>query len=137
MGGRTTLQPTWGATQLQDGQKLNTPDTLIFQGQAPVVLVQAASIPIDAEAGTLFELTATTNAAIALANPTGTPRKSQLLTLIIFNTSGGAMGAVTLGTDFDQVNLTEPADTMHRAYSFQWDGTKWRFLFQTAADVAN
>ncbi len=137
MGGRTTLQPTWQATQLQSGQKLTTPDTLIFESQPPVVLVQAATVTPDADAGTLFELTATTNAAITIGNPTGTPRNNQLLTLIVFNTSGGAMGAITLDTDFDQVNLTEPADTTHRAYQFQWDGAKWRFLVQTAADVAN
>lgn len=137
MSGRTELQPTWSASQLQSGQLLETPDTLRFQSLPLVTLVQAATVTPDADLGSLFELSATTNAAIAVASPTGTPKNGQLLTLIVFNVSGGAMGAISLGADFDQVNLTEPADTTHRAYQFQWDGTKWRFLVQTGADVPN
>jgi hypothetical protein len=101
------------------------------------VLTQAVTITPDADAGEQFELTLTTNAAFTLASPTGTPRNGQLFTLTIFNTIGGAAGAMTLGADFDQAVPVLPATNTHRSYGFQWDGTKWRFLWEGDQDVAN
>lgn len=109
-------------------------------GVAPIALVQAATVVIDASLGNDFFLPLTTNAAFILGNPSNPPPtgQEQTIRITVSNTVGGAHGAGTLGTLYKTSgNIPAIADTFNRTFAYRWNGTNWVEIFQTAADVAN
>lgn len=96
----------------------------------------SASITPNLRFGNTLRYTVNNTSAFTFNAPTnavkGTP-----LSIILKNTSGGAMGAITWNAVFKVPTLTLPATGFNRTYDFVYDGTNWIFLRQTAADVPN
>lgn len=92
----------------------------------------------------LFVITATTNAAFELQIPVMTDGDPGLITpgqvfwVLIKNTSGGAMGAVTFRSEFKSSGaFTTPATGKSRSLTYYYDGTNAIELSRSSADVPN
>lgn len=109
--------------------------------QIITTLTYATSIAIDASLGNAFVVSITDGVAFAIAAPTNPPATgyAQVITITFRNTSGGAAGAGTFNAIYKMVSntLAVIATGTSRTYAFQWNGTNWVQLWQTAADVAN
>jgi hypothetical protein len=92
---------------------------------------------IDASTGWQFEYTVTDATAFTIANPTN-PTTFGILNIVVFNNSGGAMGAITWGGNFHLAGgtFTNPATGKSRAISFQWvAGLGYIEISRSSADV--
>lgn len=95
---------------------------------------------IDASLGNAFVMTITDAVAFVFAAPTNPPPTgfSQVITITIRNASGGAHGAGTFDAVFlSTAGVPAIADGNSRTMAFQWDGTNWVELWESAADVPN
>lgn len=113
---------------------------------APVAAVNpgGGSITFQVNLNSAFNVTATTNTAFTVQPPQissnampATGRTGQRILITIRNTSGGAMGAITWNAVFKLSTFTNPANGNSRSIEFEWNGTNWIMLWQTAADVPN
>lgn len=93
---------------------------------------------------TVFVVTASTNTAFQLqiSVPTdsdkGRMEPGTVFWIVVKNTSGGAMGAVTFDTIFKTSgSFTTPANGNSRAICFYYDGTNAFEVHRSSADVAN
>lgn len=100
------------------------------------VLTYGTTVVTPAGQGNLFSLTVTDGVAFAMSAPTN-PSTGQMLTYVIRNTSGGAVGAITWNAVFKMAAFTTPATANNRSITFVYDGTNWVELYKTAADVGN
>lgn len=92
----------------------------------------AQTVTPSAQSGCLI-IDATTNDAFTVNAPTGTAGPGQRLTVIIANTSGGAMGAVTFAAAYFQpAAYTEPANGARNVITLVFDGTAWNFASVSA-----
>lgn len=107
-----------------------SPTRLILAAKR-ITVAYSAAMTLDTSSGNEFDITATNNTAFSVvtSNDTG---DGQLMLLMIRNTSGGALGALTLGGVFKSANTTQPANGFSRARMFRNNGTNW---VQVAADV--
>ena len=98
-----------------------------------------ASVAIDASLGNIFTVTATNGVAFTVANPTSATNgvSSQRITIMIRNTSGGVLGAVTWDTLYKLSAWTSPATANSRSIDFVYDGTNWVEISRTPSDVPN
>lgn len=97
-----------------------------------------ASVPISAGSGEMFVITATDGVAFTVANPTGALGSGQFITIRIKNTSGGALGALTWGTNYRVgAAWTQPADGFSRAITFCVQSGLFVEVSRSSADVAN
>ena len=103
---------------------------------ARVTVTYSASMTLDASLGNVFEITVTDGVAFTINAPTN-PVTGQFLTVKIYNTSGGALGAATWNAVFKMNAWTQPADTFNRAICFHYNGTNWTEDFRSAADITN
>jgi hypothetical protein len=131
--------------ELYGGLTLNGP---LIQGGGgaatyllPTPLVFGANVAINAATGNNFVLTMTSNAVFAINAPTNPPGATfgQRLSIMFRNASGGAAGAGTFDVIYKMVSntLAVIANGFSRTYEFEWNGTNWVEVFETAADVAN
>lgn len=95
-----------------------------------------ASVAINAALGNAFAVTVTDANAFTIANPTagGT---GQVITVMLRNASGGAMGVVTWGTSYKLAAWTNPANGQSRSVSFLYDGSNWVEISRTPNDAPN
>jgi len=108
----------------------------------PVVLALAygttvtPDMGVGAPEGQTFTLTVTDQVAYTLANPLNL-RAGQTLTLIILNSGGGAMGAVTPGSAYHTAGaMALPANTKRQVYRFfALDAVTLIELSRSAADI--
>jgi hypothetical protein len=102
----------------------------------PVTLTYGPSIPVTLLGGTLLTVTVTDAVAFVFANPTGSLSPGALVVLLIRNTSGGAHGAGTFGTNY-RVAAAVPAiaTANSRAILFEWTGALMVELVRGATDV--
>lgn len=100
--------------------------------------VFAASVVINAALGNLFIITATTNAAFTIALPTN-PSIGQEISIMLVNTSGGALGAITTPAGYHLVAaFPSPADTKNQTVTLRCiSAGVWREVSRTGGDVAN
>jgi hypothetical protein len=83
-------------------------------------------------------ITATNNTAFTVNAPTGFVQDGARLTIVIRNTSGGALGAATFAAAYKKgAAWTQPANGFSRSIDFVYDGTNWIEYGRTAADVSN
>lgn len=83
-------------------------------------------------------ITATNNTAFTINAPVNGPSSlGGKLTLIIRNTSGGALGVVTWNVIYKMSTWTSPATANSRSIAFDWDGTNWVQSSQTGVDIPN
>ncbi len=97
------------ATASADGQSLTADVTISAAGavqlntggfrQVLVTPTYGASVAINLSLGSLFKIVVTDASAFTVANPTGTG-DGTLYTIMIVNTSGGAHGTITWGTQY-------------------------------------
>lgn len=102
---------------------------------APVTLVDAATITPNGGDGTIFELTAASDAIRAFALPTNM-EDGQPFQITLKNTSGGALTQTTFAAGYHGT-MTLPATGKQRTYQFYFDdsSTLAYQTVQTAADV--
>jgi len=112
--------------------------------QRPVVLTYGPIIQVPLLGGTLLQVTVTDAVAFLFANPAGALAPGALVLLRIINTSGGAHGAGTFGTNYRVVGAAIPAiaTAFSRTLGFMWTGITGAGagmveVFRTAADVPN
>lgn len=110
-----------------------------FLGSTSTALVFGAAVPVNLNAGSVFTLTLTSNAAFQFSNPTGTTRPAgSIVVVLIRNASGGAHGAGTFDTLYKvAANVPAIANGFSRAIVFLWDGTNMVELVRGATDVPN
>ena len=89
-------------------------------------------------------MTATNNTAFTVNVPSETlnryvkPGVGAQMTLVIRNTSGGALGVATWAAGYKMgAAWTQPANAFSRSIQFQYNGTNWVEVSRSAADVAN
>lgn len=81
------------------------------------VLTYGTTVNTDASLNDIFVVNATNGTAFTIANPTNAADK--VITYIIMNSSGGAMGAITWGGDFKLAGaFTNPGNGFLRTISF-------------------
>lgn len=96
-----------------------------------------ATVAIDAAQGNLFRITATNNVGFTVSNPTNAAT-GKVLTVMVRNTSGGALGVLTWDTLYKLgAAWSQPATGFSRSINFEYDGANWVETTRGAADVAN
>lgn len=95
------------------------------------------NVPINAAAGTMFNVDVTSTSAFTINSPTNPGANGQQLTICVKNTSGGALLGVTWGSGYKLAAWTSPANGFSRSISFFYDGTNWIEYSRTTADVPN
>lgn len=100
-------------------------------------LTYASSVTWAGENAELATLVVTDGNAFTIGSPS-TFYAGRKATYKIVNSSGGAMGTITWGTGQFQLAgaFTNPANTMARTITFQYDGSKWVEISRSAADMA-
>lgn len=104
----------------------------------PVAPTYGATVTIDCKLGAFFIITVTDGVDFTISNPIGDVA-GITINIMVRNTSGGAMGAVTLGSDYNiGAAFAAPATGKSRTYQFYCeDAINWTEIGRTAADVAN
>jgi hypothetical protein len=110
--------------------------------EARVALTYSASVTPDAAKGNHFELIITNGSALTINAPTnaasGSPAEGQVITLQLFNTSGGAHGTVTMDAVFHTTAAIPAIATgFNRTFTFKMRLGVWYEVSRSAADVAN
>lgn len=109
--------------------------------EAAAVIVYGAVFAPNFQAGNYQVVTMTDGVAFAIGAPTNPPETGKVarLSITFRNASGGAAGAGTFDAIYKMVSntLAVIANGFSRTYEFQWDGTNWIEVFETAADVPN
>ena len=91
----------------------------------------------DLRNGDWVRITASGGGAFTINAPKG-GYVGQVIDLTIRNTSGGALGALTLNAAYKvSAVFPPPANGYSRTVRFRYDGTNWVEVGRTAADVAN
>lgn len=103
-----------------------------------VVVPYSASMTFDLGTGNSFDITATNGTAFTINSPNNAADGNQF-TVVIRNTSGGALGAITFGASFKLAGaFVAPATGNQRSVRFEVDGGGIAHeVFRTAADVPN
>lgn len=83
-----------------------------------------------------FVITATNATAFTINSPTSAI-KGKRITVVIRNTSGGALGVVTWNAVFKLSTWTQPANGNSRSIDYRFDGSNWIQIGQTGVDVPN
>lgn len=97
----------------------------------------SASVTINAFLGNTFIISANNGTAFTINAPTN-PSSGQVITVIIRNTSGGALGVATWDAVFKMAaGWTQPGNGFSRSITLVYNGTNWVEIIRSAADVAN
>jgi hypothetical protein len=99
-------------------------------------LTYGTSIKVAGELDRVALLEVTNAVAFTIENPTR-PREGAQIVLDIYNNSGGVMGAITWGSEYQLAGaMTNPANTKHRLIAFyRAKDAKWRELYRSVADI--
>lgn len=103
----------------------------------PHALTYGATIATDASLSNDYTIDVTNGTAFTISNPTSTST-GQRLTYSIKNNSGGAMGAITWGSEFKLAGaFTNPANGNRRTITFcRETATEWVERARSMADIA-
>jgi hypothetical protein len=124
------LQQSSGLAQI--GNRIVQTGALGFYLEYPTY---GTTIAINASASNNFVIIVTNSTGFTIANPTNS--SSQYISIKITNTSGGAMGTVTWGSNYRLSAWTNPANTYSRTIDFVYNGAVWVEKSRTPADVPN
>jgi hypothetical protein len=118
-----------------DGWVIN--QNAVFQPQNELALLPySPAISIDAAFGHIFQINADNGTAFTINTPSN-PTAGQTIKLLIRNTSGGALGAITWGAGYKKSAFTAPAPNNSRSISFVYDGASWIETDKSGVDVPN
>jgi hypothetical protein len=135
----TSSVVTWATTWTHIFQDVTVLGTLTIsgaQGTLQTATITGAGItvtPLPTDSVVL--ITATNNAAFTVAVPSGTPAVGQRFVVIIHNSVGAAMGAVTFAAAYFFSAFTSPANGARRAVEFEFDGTAWTQISPAGVDL--
>lgn len=104
--------------------------------QKRVVQSYSASMALNTAFGNWFTITVTNGTAFTMAAPVNVA-DGQQITITFFNTSGGAMGAITWDSAFKLAAWTNPANGFNRSITFAYDGSQWIETSRTSVDIPN
>lgn len=130
----TGFTPSLVGSGLIYGGPANTESaTLITKPVAPrsryidIAVTATGNYTVNSNFGPGYLFTVTTASGFTIVNPTNKVT-GKILTFRILNSSGGAMGTITWGSDFNfgGHTWTNPANGFSRSITFWCDGTKWR-----------
>jgi hypothetical protein len=109
-----------------------------IHAQASVFPTFGATVPIDTNIGTFFLVVATSGAAFTISSASG-GIAGRRITVLVRNTSGGALGVITWGATYRLATFANPANGFSRSIDFTYDsGTgTWIEISRTPADVPN
>jgi len=138
------------ANNFVKGWALYTDNRMVYGNVSgpPVFVTYSASMTFDASQGSgEFIIPVTNGTAFTINNPVNAtggnqyPKGAKLVVTFV-NTSGGAMGAITWGSNFKLAAFTGPATTKNTSITFTnasvyGSANIWREVSRTAADVPN
>jgi hypothetical protein len=105
---------------------------------AKKTLTYSASIAVDPAMGNSFVITATNNTAFTIEDPMVPYINGQRIVIMIRNSSGGVMGAITWGTTaYKMLSFTSPTDGNSCSIEFQCDGTNWVQITPQSLQIPN
>lgn len=110
---------------------------VVKKSQALTFPGAGGAVATDFTFGGPFKITVTDGIAFTISNPTGAASGDRIL-YDILNSSGGAMGAITWGTNFALAGaFTNPASTKRRTIEFYFNSadTKWVEIARAGADI--
>jgi hypothetical protein len=92
---------------------------------------------IDAAITSIYEINVTDTTAFTIAAPTH-PYDGMLLDIVVFNNSGGAMGAITFNGVFHKSTFTNPANGFNRTMQYYFENTSnvWRQRNASTVDIS-
>lgn len=106
-----------------------TPNTGAFTGLAAtrlrladVTVTFAATVAIDASAGAMHIIPASTNINFLIGNPANL-LLGDLIMVEVQNTSGGTLGTITWDTLYKMATFTKPTTGKNRVVTFRYNGT--------------
>jgi hypothetical protein len=106
-------------------------------GTLQTAAITGAGITVTPNVGDAVVLiTATNNAAFTVALPAGTGAIGQRIVIVVVNSVGGAMGAITFNASYNFSTWTSPANGTRRAIEFQYDGTAWNQISPAGVDIS-
>lgn len=97
----------------------------------------SSAMTIDPTIANHFRITASTTVAFGISIATTANEAGKDITVMIRNTSTGALGTVTWNSPFKVATWTSPALGNSRSIQFLSDGTNYVEQFKSAADVPN
>jgi hypothetical protein len=145
--GSKQFQDVWIDSSVSSSWRINgsTGDVTSLVGSRSLVNVGAqgvegltygATVTSDGSRYGIKRLTVTNGTGFTIANPTN-PLTGTRLTYEIRNSSGGAMGTLTWGSDFRLGGaFTNPANGFRKTISFWYDSAAWMQDGAVSADVA-
>lgn len=96
----------------------------------------SASMTPDASDATRFVITPNNGVAFTINAPTNLSSEQEI-EIVITNSTGGALGAVTWNAIFKMAAWTNPATGFHRGIRFWYDGTFLYEISRNTADIPN
>lgn len=100
-------------------------------------ITYSASMTPNPFLGSVQSITATNATAFTINAPTSGAIGGQTITIVIRNTSGGALGVATFNAIFKMTAWAQPATGFNRSITFMFDGTNWVESTRAASDVPN
>jgi hypothetical protein len=132
-----------GDCLLVDPTFIGTPPTAIQNPSATqlasigrFVVPYSASMTFSAQYWDKFVITATNATAFTINAPTS-PMLGKKISVMVRNSSGGALGAVTWNGVFKLSAWSQPANGNSRSIDFTYDGANWVQSGQTGVDIPN
>lgn len=104
--------------------------------QKRVAQSYSASMALNTAFGNWFTITVTNGTPFTMAAPINVA-DGQQITITFYNTSGGAMGAITWASAFKLASWTNPANGYNRSITFAYDGNYWIEQSRTTTDIPN
>lgn len=107
-----------------------------FAEEQSVTVTYSASMTPDASLGSHQVMTVTNGSAFTINAPTN-PTLDRMMTVIMRNASGGALGTATWNAVFKMAAWTNPGNGNSRSITFRYDGTNWVEQYRSASDIPN
>lgn len=100
------------------------------------LLTYGTSIAVNSAQGNLFIITASDGVGFTIGAPSN-PLDGQVITIMVRNLSGGALGTATWNAVYKMSAWTNPANGFSRSVSFVYDSVNWVQCSPAAVDVPN
>ena len=129
-----TLQTSGFVTRFNirgNGNIVELPIGAVIQNQ-PSWPGTGNAVTIDLSLGNYFLIVATANTAFTISNPINSPSARVQFTIVISNTSGGALGAITPGTGYKLTGAAFPVPTNGNQYAVVFTGNSAGGYYETS-----
>lgn len=131
----------WGDVLNQFEQVSHNADGTLIGLEGITTVTYSASMTIDPSVTRSYLIVPTNSTAftinISVLSMAGTLKTGQDIRIMIKNTTGGALGAITNGTLIKATSWTAPATGFSRTKILMYDGTNFIQIAETTADIPN